>query len=161
MRRLITAIALALTIVTASTPIRARAADETTAATVLTINPAFFPLPSNWLRGELFAAPNVKVKVPYTNLPNSYFVHQGADILNQLLHSTAGRKIVLGHSEGAQVEDDWLRRYGPTSDIDPATVTFVLTGDPETKYGGCTTISNSGCKAAYGGRGFPVDTATR
>ena len=52
------------------------------------------------------------------------------------LHATPGRKIVLGHSEGAQVEDDRLRRFGPSSDIDPATVTFIgiLTGDPETKY---------------------------
>ncbi|WP_306246874.1 PE-PPE domain-containing protein [Mycobacterium sp. TY815] len=148
----------AIVVAAAMTPVKARAADESVAATVLTINPAFFPLPSNWLRGELFAAPNVKVKVPYTNLPNAYFVHQGADILNQLLHSTAGRKIVLGHSEGAQVEDDWLRRYGPGSDIDPASVTFILTGDPENKYGGCTFISNSGCNAAYGGRGFPADT---
>jgi hypothetical protein len=156
---LLASIALAAIVVAnAVAPGKAKAADEPVAATVLTINPAFFPLPSNWLRGELFAAPNVKVKVPYTNLPNAYFVHQGADILNQLLHSTPGRKIVLGHSEGAQVEDDWLRRYGPTSDIDPTSVTFVLTGDPETKYGGCTTISNSGCTAAYGGRGFPADT---
>lgn len=159
MRRLLASIALAAIVVAnAVAPGKAKAADEPVAATVLTINPAFFPLPSNWLRGELFAAPNVKVKVPYTNLPNAYFVHQGADILNQLLHSTPGRKIVLGHSEGAQVEDDWLHRYGLTSDIDPTSVTFVLTGDPETKYGGCTTISNSGCTAAYGGRGFPADT---
>lgn len=159
MRRLLASIALAsIVVANAFAPGKAKAADEPVAATVLTINPAFFPLPSNWLRGELFAAPNVKVKVPYTNLPNAYFVHQGADILNQLLHSTPGRKIVLGHSEGAQVEDDWLRRYGPTSDIDPTSVTFVLTGDPEAKYGGCTTISNSGCTAAYGGRGFPADT---
>jgi hypothetical protein len=64
----------------------------------------------------------------------------------------------VGHSEGAQVEDDWLRSYGPTSDIDPASVTFILTGDPEGKYGGCMTIPNSGCTAAYGGRGFPADT---
>lgn len=158
-RRLLTSIALAsLVVAGAIAPVKAIAAEESTAATVLTINPAFLPLPSNWLRGELFAAPNVKVKVPYTNLPNAYFVHQGSDVLNQLLHSTPGRKIVLGHSEGAQVEDDWLRRYGPGSDIDPATVTFVLTGDPENKYGGCTTIPNSGCTAAYGGRGFPADT---
>ncbi|WP_253861905.1 PE-PPE domain-containing protein [Mycobacterium asiaticum] len=140
------------------TPSIARAADESGAATVFTLNPAFFPLPSDWLRGELFAAPNVKVKVPYTNLPNAYFVNQGADTLDRMLHSTPGRKIVLGHSEGAQVEDDWLRRFGPTSDIDPASVTFILTGDPETKFNGCTRIPSSGCKAAYGGIGFPADT---
>jgi 3'-(hydroxy)phthioceranyl-2'-palmitoyl(stearoyl)-2-O-sulfo-trehalose (hydroxy)phthioceranyltransferase len=82
----------------------------------------------------------------------------GADALDRYLHATAGPKIVLGHSEGAQVEDDWLRRYGPTSDIDLATVTFVLTGDLESKYGGCANASNSGCTAADGARGFPIDT---
>lgn len=157
-RRLISAIGLAIGIAGNVTSATASAADEAITATVFVINPAFFPLPSNWLRGELFAAPNVKVKIPYTNLPLAYFVHQGADILDQMLHSTAGPKIVLGHSEGAQVEDDWLRRYGPGSDIDPATVTFILTGDPENKYNGCANISNSGCTAAYGGRGFPADT---
>ena len=53
-------------------PVRASAADESGGATVLTLNPAFVPLPSNWLRSELFTAPNVRVKVPYTNLPNAY-----------------------------------------------------------------------------------------
>ena len=160
-KRAIASIALTMTIagsIAALAPGRASAADESGGATVLTLNPAFFPLPSNWLRSELFAAPNVKVKVPYTNLPNAYFVHQGSEALDRYLHATPGRKIVLGHSEGAQVEDDWLRRFGPSSDIDPATVTFVLTGDPETKYNGCANVSNSGCVAAYGGKGFPSDT---
>jgi len=127
-------------------------------ATVLTLAPAFNQLPTNWLRGELFAAPNVRVKVPYTNLPSAGNVHKGADALDKYLHSTPGTKIVLGHSEGAQVEDDWLRRYGPGSDIDPATVLFVLTGDPEGKYNGCANIPKSGCVAAYGGNHFPADT---
>lgn len=160
-RRVVAAMSLAITVagsVNSIAPPVAGAADEPVAATVFTINPAFNSLPSNWLRGELFAAPNVKVKVPYTNLPNAYFVHQGSDTLDRMLHSTPGPKVVLGHSEGAQVEDDWLRRYGPGSDIDPTTVTFVLTGDPETKYNGCTNIRNSGCTAAYGGKGFPADT---
>jgi hypothetical protein len=161
MRRAATSIALTLAIaanVAALASVNAGAELAPGGATVLTLDPAFVPLPSNWLRGELFWPPNVVVKVPYFNIPGASNVHRGADALDRYLHATAGPKIVLGHSEGAQVEDDWLRRYGPTSDIDPATVTFVLTGDLESKYGGCANASNSGCTAAYGGRGFPIDT---
>jgi hypothetical protein len=157
------AIALAATLaitfgVNTFAPSPSRAAPGPGGSTVLTLAPAFRELPSDWLRGELFAAPNVKVKVPYTNIPSASNVHRGADNLNNYLHSTAGPKIVLGHSQGAQVADDWLRRYGPTSDVDPTTVKFVLTGDLESKYNGCASIPKSGCTAAYGGKGFPSDT---
>lgn len=159
MRKSIAATALALAVAaTFAAPAPSHAAEEFTTSTVLTLDPAFRSLPMNWLRGELFAAPNVTVKVPYNNLPLANFVHQGSDNLDRYLHATAGHKIVVGHSEGAQVEDDWLRRYGPSSDIDPATVTFVLTGDLESKYNGCSNVPNSGCTAAYGGKGFPADT---
>ncbi|WP_081287676.1 PE-PPE domain-containing protein [Mycobacterium asiaticum] len=161
-RRALSSIAAVLTLaanITILTPLRAGAeVVAAVGATVLTLDPAFRSLPGNWLRGELFAAPNVVAKVPYNNFPAARNVHQGALNLNNMLHAIPGPKIVLGHSEGAQVEDDWLRTYGPSSDIDPASVTFVLTGDPEGKYGGCMRVSNSGCTAAYGGTGFPIDT---
>ena len=139
-------------------PVPATAVPGPGGATVLTLAPAFGPLDADWLRGELFAAPNEVVKVPYNNFPGSTNTNNGADKLDQMLHSTPGRKIVAGHSQGAQVADAWLRRYGPTSDIDPATVTFVMTGDLESKYNGCANVPGSGCVAAYGGNGFPDDT---
>lgn len=139
-------------------PLSAGATPGPGGATVLTLAPAFNELPSNWLRGQLFAAPNEVVKVPYTNIPGPTNTHRGADKLDQLLHSTPGRKIVVGHSQGAQVADDWLRRYGPTSTIAPSSVEFVLTGDPESKYNGCANVPYSGCVAAYGGNNFPDDT---
>lgn len=161
MRRGWFSIALMLTFAGNTLAIRptvAHALDEPVPATVMTLDPAFRRLPNSWLRGELFWAPNTTIRVPYNNFPAAANVHRGADTLNQFLHATPGMKIVLGHSEGAQVEDDWLRRYGPGSDIDPATVIFILTGDPESKYNGCASIPNSGCRAAYGGKGFPIDT---
>ncbi|WP_197377167.1 PE-PPE domain-containing protein [Mycolicibacterium baixiangningiae] len=139
-------------------PAVSQAAPGPGGSTVLTLAPAFNDMASNWLRGELFAAPNAVVKVPYNNFPAAANTHKGADKLNEYLHSHPGPKIVAGHSQGAQVADDWLRRYGPTSDIDPATVQFVLTGDLESKYNGCANIPGSGCVAAYGGNNFPDDT---
>jgi hypothetical protein len=126
--------------------------------TVLTLAPAFNDMSPTWLRGELFAAPNEVVKVPYNNFPAAGNTHAGADKLDQMLHSTPGPKIVAGHSQGAQVADHWLRTYGPKSDIDPATVQFVLTGDLESRFGGCSRVPGSGCVAAYGGPGFPDET---
>ena len=102
------------------TPNVAGAAPGPGGATVLTLDPAFRSLPMNWLRGELFAPPNRVVNVPYNNFPGATNTHRGRDKLNEMLHEIPGRKIVVGHSQGAQVQDDWLRTYGPTSDIDPA-----------------------------------------
>jgi len=155
-RSLIATAVLAGSGLAASAPLQA--APGPNGATVLTLAPAFNEMSPTWLRGELFAAPNEVVKVPYTNFPAASNTHKGADKLNDMLHSYPGRKIVAGHSQGAQVADDWLRRYGPTSDIDPATVQFVMTGDPESKYNGCANVPNSGCVAAYGGNNFPDDT---
>ncbi|MFI8774656.1 PE-PPE domain-containing protein [Gordonia sp. NPDC062954] len=137
-------------------PGTAHAAPGPGGATVLTLDPAFRDLPMNWLRGELFRAPNVVANVPYNNFPGATNTHRGRDKLNEMLHSIPGRKIVVGHSQGAQVQDDWLRTYGPTSDIDPRTVMFVLTGDLEHKYNGCA--NQGGCSADYGGNNFPDDT---
>lgn len=161
MKRIILAATFALMMLTGAAvvaPATANAAPGPGGSTVLTLAPAFRELPSNWLRGELFAAPNVKVKVPYNNFPGATNTNKGADNLDQALRSTPGQKIVLGHSQGAQVIDAWLRRYGPTSTVDPATVQFVLTGDLESKYNGCANVPDSGCVAAYGGNNFPDDT---
>nr|WP_307787693.1 PE-PPE domain-containing protein [Mycolicibacterium sp. S2-37] len=125
---------------------------------MLTLAPAFNPMSPTWLRGELFAAPNEVVKVPYNNFPAAGNVRTGIEKLDDMLHQYPGKKIVAGHSMGAQVADAWLREYGPTSDIDPTTVTFVMTGDLESKYNGCANVPDSGCVAAYGGNGFPDDT---
>lgn len=106
-------------------------------AWVLTLNPAFARLPDNWLSSEFSTQPNVRKQVVYNNTPFTPNVRAGADNLDEALHNTPGKKIVLGHSEGAEVIDFWLRRYGPNSDIDKNTVRFVLTGDPENRMGGC------------------------
>jgi 3'-(hydroxy)phthioceranyl-2'-palmitoyl(stearoyl)-2-O-sulfo-trehalose (hydroxy)phthioceranyltransferase len=37
----------------------------------------------------------------------------GADILNDMLHTTEGQVLVAGYPEGVEVADAWPRRYGP------------------------------------------------
>jgi hypothetical protein len=109
------------------------------APTVLTLAPAFFPMPPNLLRGEVFAGATVVVG-PNVNIPAAPNVNRGADILDDMLHTTEGQLLVVGYSEGAQVADAWLRRYGPTSDVDPARVSFLLVGDPEAAINGCASV---------------------
>jgi hypothetical protein len=168
------ALSLGMNFVAVALPL-AQATPGPGGSTVLTLDPAFFPLPTTgagaWLRGSqpggLFVSPNEVVKVQYTNFPAAVNIQNGADKLNLALHSTAGPKIVVGHSEGAEVEDAWLRKYGPTSDIDPATVRFILTGDPESRNNGCDTVSDNDpinpqpvCTPYKdnGGLGLPADT---
>lgn len=142
-------VAVALSAVSGAAP-----APAEPAPTVLTLAPAFFPMPPNLLRGEVFAGNTVVV--PYVNIPAAPNVNSGADLLDNMLHTNGGQVLVVGYSEGAEVADAWLRRYGPTSDVDPARVSFLLVGDPEAAINGC--ISLGLCRAGYGGKGFPADT---
>ena len=68
---------------------------------MLTLAPAFFPMPANLLRGEVFAGATV-VAVPYVNIPAAPNVNSGADILDNMLHTTEGQVLVVGYSEGSR-----------------------------------------------------------
>lgn len=119
-------------------PVQAAPAAEKT--TVLALDPAFFGLSKDWLHGDYNKDPYVWQKVDYVNIPGLRNVAKGASNLDAALHDTPGKKVVLGHSEGAEVADFWLRQYGPTSDINALDVKFVLTGDPENASNGCMTV---------------------
>lgn len=163
-RRLAATLAWALSLTVAAAfvaPGQSGAAPGPGGSTVLTLAPAFRDLPSNWLRGELFAAPNVTMKVPYNNFPGATNTNRGADKLDEYLHDTAGPKIVLGHSQGAQVIDAWLRRYGPSSDIDPATVQFVLTATSRASTTVAPTYRTAAALRPTAATTFPTTPRTR
>lgn len=135
-------------------------------ATVFTLAPAFWPLMSatgkSWLRGELYVG-RTRTPILYPNIPlfGEWAAAWGVSALDAALHNTAGDKVVLGHSMGAQVIYKWLRDEGPTSNLNPADITFYCTGCPERKYGGATRVPltprflGAPVTAAYGGNGFP------
>jgi hypothetical protein len=130
--------------------------------TVLTLAPAWFGLGTNWLRGEPFAGGNTVQPVNYPNTPGAANAAAGVNNLDAAMHANPGQLLVVGHSEGAQVIAKWLRE-NPNSDIDPARVEFVLTGNPERKGTGAMVSPNRPwwVVAAYGGPGFPADTRYR
>ncbi len=73
-------VAVALSAVSGAAP-----APAEPAPTVLTLAPAFFPMPPNLLRGEVFAGNTVVV--PYVNIPAAPNVNSGADQLDNMLHT--------------------------------------------------------------------------
>lgn len=137
-------------------------------ATVFTFDPAFFPLRamdgSEWLRGELYQAPNVVVRVEYKNNPIWFLnnpldnIKYGAAQIVPLTQRYEPPWILLGHSMGGQLLNWWLRNIGPTTPIDPALCEFIVTGDPEQAYNGLYSIPGSGGVVAYGGKGIPSNS---
>lgn len=133
--------------------------------TVLGLDPAFFPVMGTWMND--FATSNGRTfrRVWYPNIPSADNAEAGVAALDRHLHQTPGMKIVFGHSMGAQVAAKWLRERGPTSDIPPSEVVFVLGGNPERKYGGALSVPTRPklwdmwrVEPTYGGPGIPDDT---
>ena len=128
---------------------------------VLTLDPLFFPLPNNWLRGELWspASGNTRVKVDWPNfpaflIPKNADAHTGMMNFDDALHEYAAEDIIgYGHSAGGQIIYKWLREKAPTagSYADPDKVRFICTGNPERKYNGASVVSPDKFPAVYPG----------
>lgn len=134
-----------------------------TPATVLTLDPAFFPVMRVWLNKFATTAPHTCKKVGYLNIPSAGNAARGVAALDRALHETSGPKIVFGHSMGSQVAAKWLRERAASSDVDPDQVAFLLCGNPERKYGGALCVEDTPkywgpVQASYGGPGIPDDT---
>lgn len=85
----------------------------------------------NQFRGIFRKRPYKIVKVYYPASFANNSISNGVANLNAALRSTPGQKIVLAHSQGAQVASRWMRKHAK----DPAApkpneLTFVLFGNP-------------------------------
>lgn len=109
-------------------------------ATAICLAPAFHKFDPNWLKGELWApgSGNTRVDMIYKNIPGKKNADEARDKLDVTMryYLNLGPIIVCGHSMGAQIIAKWLRDLGMDSDIDPADVTFYLTGNLERRYNG-------------------------
>jgi hypothetical protein len=71
----------------------------------------------------------VQVKYPASLAKNS--IVKGVEMLDAALRSTPGPKIVLAHSQGAQVCSRWMREHANDSTAPGADeLVFILTGNP-------------------------------
>lgn len=89
------------------------------------------------LRGEVTAGHDVvPIKYQSITIPDTKDFMAAVVMLNDALVSTTGEKIVLAHSLGSVISSRWLADYGPTSEVDPAELSFVLTANSVHRYGG-------------------------
>lgn len=137
---------------------------------VITLDPAFFPGTTELALQGWARRAGVVRRLNYPPLPNAAVVAAAVEQLDAMLLSMAGTKVyVEGWSLGAQIAAAWQRKYGPTSTVDPANVTFVLIGFPENEFGGACAVPSPPRKlfglirpkADYGGCGIPADTRYR
>lgn len=88
-------------------------------------------------QGIFSRAPYVMKKIDYPASLDSNSITKGVASLNTMLRSTQGQKIVLGHSQGAQVASHWMRKYANDPTAPPASeLTFILSGNPLRSAGG-------------------------
>ncbi|MET0393196.1 MAG: PE-PPE domain-containing protein [Chitinophagaceae bacterium] len=129
-------------------------------ATVLTLSGLNFNLYNSMPRQfqGLFSKPPytmVQVKYPASLAKNS--VSKGVEMLDAALKSTPGPKIVLAHSQGAQVCSRWMREHADdTTAPPPGELLFILTGNPLRSAGGYII----GRKEVGGTIGEPTPTNT-
>lgn len=121
--------------------------------TGFTTNPR---LPDDWLGAELFKAPFVRRDVLYANkwFGQSNFDDGRAKLKAALLNSK-GNVVVLGQSMGARIACAVMDDPDVLAACPPSRCVFVLTGHPDRKFCGASTVSYSGFLAAYGVDGIP------
>lgn len=102
---------------------------QATVLTLLGLNFDTYNYMPYQLRGMFRKSPYVLRKVEYPASADRDSISTGVVNLNTALRATAGPKIVLAHSQGAQVASRWMRKYA-TDPTAPQDVTFILTGNP-------------------------------
>lgn len=130
-------------------------------ATVLTLSGLNFNVYNHmpkWFGGMFNRAPYAMNKIWYPASIASNSITVGVANLDAALKRTPGPKIVMAHSQGAQVASRWMREHANDPDAPSASsVTFVLTGNPLRATGGYII----GRKEIGGTTGRPTLTSTK
>lgn len=124
-------------------------------------HPAFgFIDPQKWLGGDIVKN-NKAVLVPTDNFnPFTSLTNKSANTdmltLDRYLHMFPGTREdptkILLHSRSSQIGSKWLREIGPNSDINPETVEWWMTGNPEQKFTGAGYVYPDIDKPLYPGK---------
>lgn len=127
-------------------------------AKVITVDPLFGSIKSDFLQGELWAEGSgyTTVKASYFNwFPFDSNATAAMNALDALLLANPGTvgtpTRVLGFSMGAQACLKWMRQKGPTTTVDPGKVEFYLCGCPEMPYNGASVLYPEDHPAIYPG----------
>ena len=88
------------------------------------------------LHGFATAPGHVRKRLKYPAAMSVQSILKGAWALDEMIRSTPGPKIVLAHSQGAQVVGQWMREHAYAEDApSPDELSFILIGNPERLYG--------------------------
>ena len=127
-------------------------------AVVLGVAPLWGSFKADWMSGRLWApgTGNVLQNVPYDNLfPFDSNATAGMNALDAYLHANPGTvedpTLVTTHSMGGQVAHKWMRQKGPTSGINPATIRWYMSGNPEMPHQGACFLDPVKHKPVYPG----------
>ena len=108
---------------------------------VLGVAPLWGDFKADWMGGRLWAPGSgyTLKNVDYNNsMPTNSSANSGRNALHTMLLANPGTveqpTLVACHSMGGQVAHKWMRENGPTSGINPATVKFYMSGNPEMPY---------------------------
>jgi len=120
------------------------------------------PLDRDHLGGELFRNPFTRRDVSYDNrwFGTANFNDGRAKAKAALIAST-GNVVGLGQSMGARILGSLLDDEDVLAACPPSRCVFVLTGHPDRKYGGASTVQYSGIQEGYGYSGVPDDCQYR
>ena len=120
------------------------------------------PLDKDHLGGELFKSPFRRVDINYNNkwFGQSNFDDGRAKLKAAALAST-GQVVLLGQSLGARIVGSLLDDPDMLAGCPPSRCVAVLTGHPDRKYGGASTVERSGISAGYDYTGLPDDCQYR
>ncbi len=91
----------------------------------------------NSFGGIFNRAPYTLAKISFPASLASDSISKGVVALNAAVRSTPGQKIILAHSQGAQVASHWMRQHANDPTAPGASeLTFVLLGNPLRSTGG-------------------------
>lgn len=131
------------------------------ATTVITCPGAFSSYDTNNFGGDLFASPNTWVEDPLVGSWNNWTISNGAattdmnDMYDLIIEhqATSDWLVVAGHSRGAQIIYKLIREKMTdlNNNVDPETILFISSGNPERKYGGRSVINYAGATPVYPG----------
>lgn len=120
------------------------------------------PLLKDHLSGELFRPPFKRVDVNYNN---GWFGQANFDDGRAKMKAAAlaskGQVVLLGQSLGARIIGSLLDDPDMLAGCPPSRCVAVLTGHPDRKYGGASTVERSGISAGYGYDGIPENCQYR
>jgi 3'-(hydroxy)phthioceranyl-2'-palmitoyl(stearoyl)-2-O-sulfo-trehalose (hydroxy)phthioceranyltransferase len=120
------------------------------------------PLDRDHLGGELFRGQYQRRDVSYDNrwFGTANF-NDGRAKAKAALIGSKGNVVALGQSLGARILGSLLDDAEVLAACPPSRCVFVLTGHPDRKYGGASTVQYSGIQAGYGYSGIPADCQYR